>query len=51
MKKKNTLIPHLLGDTHQGEAARCEGNTNAKTQGWHFTDSGALYPRTGMEQN
>ncbi len=32
MKKKKYLIPHLLGDTHQGEAARCEGNTNAKTQ-------------------
>lgn len=31
-EKEKYLIPHLLGDTHQGEAARCEGNTNAKTQ-------------------
>lgn len=25
------IIPHLLGDTHQGEAARCEGMQNART--------------------
>ncbi|EMN4128673.1 phosphodiester glycosidase family protein [Providencia vermicola] len=25
------IIPHLLGDTHKGEAARCEGTASART--------------------
>ncbi|THJ31055.1 phosphodiester glycosidase family protein [Lampropedia aestuarii] len=25
------VVPHLLGDTHEGDAARCEGNPNAVT--------------------
>ncbi|MDH5858249.1 phosphodiester glycosidase family protein [Lampropedia aestuarii] len=25
------MTPHLLGDTHQGDAARCENNPNART--------------------
>lgn len=25
------IAPHLLGDTHQGDASRCENNGNAKT--------------------
>lgn len=30
-EKSPNIIPHLLGDTHKGEAARCEGMPNART--------------------